>query len=406
MSLDASMAAAEPTFCSICQDRSKHITFAGLGASALCPNCRANIQTLVGEQHADGVPGRVKSVGEDLYATVGRLFGPDPQKGLGPSQRRLRLICAGAVVPSGTMPSELPGRPPLLMDVDRGLFERMGIPLAWTVPLQALSRFRALTADGYRTSPSTEAAAAQHKGPRSPHEEEIRWRANQRKQQDGQDETLAIEDVVKKDPEQGGDDRLLNYCSGGTGEKKKNLQKIIDSVWEPQPKDSEKTVLEASLANKDFGAAAHKARRRDCDHEARGEATMMITTMTMTMTMTTMMALMLSMVIKVMKMMVTVTMMVTMVMTMKMMKIAMATTATSDDDDDDDDDDEDDHVDDGYDYDHEHYDDKKIMKIVIATTTMIMMMMVMAILMMMMMMMMMMMVVVVVVVVVVLLLLH
>ena len=69
-----------------------------------------------------------------------------------------------------------------------------GIPLAWTVPLQdaqrihetartstncrpqALSRFRALTADGYRTSPSTEAAAAQHKGPRSPHEEEIRWR--------------------------------------------------------------------------------------------------------------------------------------------------------------------------------------------------------------------------------------
>ncbi|CAE7222875.1 unnamed protein product, partial [Symbiodinium necroappetens] len=64
--------------------------------------------------------------GEDLYATVGRLFG------LGPSQRRLRLICAGAVVPSGTMLSELPGRPPLLMvvfpkeDVDRGLFERMG----------------------------------------------------------------------------------------------------------------------------------------------------------------------------------------------------------------------------------------------------------------------------------------
>eukprot|EP00439_Symbiodinium_sp_Y106_P023069 s2193_g2.t2 len=75
----------------------------------------------------------------------------------------------------------------------------------------------------------------------------------------------------------GGDDKLLNYCSGGNGEKKKGLQKIIDSVWEldsgaasaeeldarhrrplgeqallelqrrarrPQPKDTEKTVLE------------------------------------------------------------------------------------------------------------------------------------------------------------------
>mmetsp|Transcript_19793 Transcript_19793/g.41166 ORF Transcript_19793/g.41166 Transcript_19793/m.41166 type:complete len:80 (+) Transcript_19793:92-331(+) len=39
-------------FCAGCV--SKHITFAGLGASVLCPNCRANIQTLVGEQQADG----------------------------------------------------------------------------------------------------------------------------------------------------------------------------------------------------------------------------------------------------------------------------------------------------------------------------------------------------------------
>ncbi|CAE7325398.1 unnamed protein product [Symbiodinium natans] len=122
---------------SVLRRMSKHITFADLGSAALCPNCRANIRTLVGDKTVsqDAFSVRYKSIhirglrlgpDEDLHSAVGRLFGLDL------SRPRLRLICAGAVVPRGTALSELPGQPPLLMvvfpkeDVDRGVFERMG----------------------------------------------------------------------------------------------------------------------------------------------------------------------------------------------------------------------------------------------------------------------------------------